>query len=475
MKYLRTFYIKLSLPAKAALWFALAQFFQKGINMLTTPIFTRIMTTEEYGRVNTFFSWADILIILISLSVWRGIWNVYKTNDDKDAVLSSIISLTCFASLVSFILLLLLFIPLNSLMKCTPILYVSLGLYAFSQNIIYAWIVRMQYEYKYKYIIIYTLVYTTVTAFGGLLALIMINNCAEAKILPQVFSITVFSLLIVFYYLHHNGISINKKIWKFCIGFAVPLLPHYLSEVILHSSDRIMINNMCGYTDVAVYSISYSVGSLSLMVTSAINSAFAPYQYQKINNKEYRLLAKKTNVIIGFVAFCSFMLMMFGREIVLIFGGTKYADSISLIIPITIGVYFNYVFQLFARVQEYYEQKHTIVIASISCAFLNIILNVIFIKNYGYKAAAFTTTFCYFTFCFLHYLFYMKACNKNIGHGIYDVKGLVCISVLLVCGSQVIRFIDLIPIIKYLLLGIIVILVIIFRKRFKIFVQNMRE
>jgi hypothetical protein len=42
------------------------------------------------------------------------------------------------------------------------------------------------------------------------------------------------------------------------------------------------INYMCGSRDVAIYSVSYSVGSLINLITGALNSSFAPYQYQQI-------------------------------------------------------------------------------------------------------------------------------------------------------------------------------------------------
>ena len=86
-------------------------------------------------------------------------------------------------------------------------------------------------------------------------------------------------------------------------------------------------------------------------------------------------------------------------------------------------------FQLFARVQEYYERKFTVVIPSILCAALNLILNYIFIKLCGYQAAAYTTFFCYALFCFIHYLFYKKVCTEILnGTQLYDVKGLLAIS-----------------------------------------------
>lgn len=98
-------------------------------------------------------------------------------------------------------------------------------------------------------------------------------------------------------------------------------MPHYLSEFILQSSDKIMINYLCGSRDVALYSVAYSAGSLITLITSAINSTFAPYQYQKIKSGEYALLAKRANEVLIFVGAMLAGIMIFSREIVLIFGG----------------------------------------------------------------------------------------------------------------------------------------------------------
>ena len=227
-----------------------------------------------------------------------------------------------------------------------------------------------------------------------------------------------------------------------------------------------MINYLCGTSDVALYSIAYSAGSLINLITGAINSTFAPYQYQKIKAGEYELLAKRANQILLFVGVMLAGIMLFSREIVLVFGGTKYIDSVGVIIPICIGVYFNYMFQLFARVQEYYERKFTVVIPSILCAVLNLILNYIFIKLCGYQAAAYTTFFCYALFCFIHYLFYKKVCTEILnGTQLYDVKGLLAISVGVVVSGVVITFINKFLWLKYTILIVTLIALIINRKR----------
>lgn len=465
----------MSVPLRAALWFTFCQFFQKGIGMLTTPVFTRLLSTAEYGRASAFLSWADLFVPLITLSVWRGMMNLFAKDNDKDMVLTNVLSLSVVVSLVWLVVLCLAKKWLIDLMCISEVLYWALIIYCISQNLFFAWIVRMQYEYRYKILSVASLLYSSLSAIFGALVVLVYSQTAEAKLLPQVLCLAIIAFIIIVDSIKKKDNLFKKEIWLFCLGFAIPLIPHYLSEVILQSSDRVMINSMCGTADVAIYSVAYSVGSLINILASAINSAFVPFQYQNIKEQRYDNLARVTNIVILFVAFCLCCIMLFGREIILVFGGEKYVESVKVIIPICLGVFFNYVFQLFARVQEYFEQKKPIVIASVSCALLNIVLNYIFINIYGYQAAAYTTFICYFAFCFLHYLFYKKACIKNIQCEIYDIKGLLFISIGLIFVSIILDIIGDLYLLKYIILIISVIVFYVFRKKILNFIKEMRS
>lgn len=71
---LREKYIKMPLPAKASIWFVICSVVQKGIAFLTTPIFTRLLTTDEYGMVSIFNSWHSILTMVLTLQLSSGVF-----------------------------------------------------------------------------------------------------------------------------------------------------------------------------------------------------------------------------------------------------------------------------------------------------------------------------------------------------------------------------------------------------------------
>ena len=60
---------------KAFVYFFICSIIHNGISIITTPIFTRIMTPEHYGRYNVFISWFTIINVIVSLSLSQGIYH----------------------------------------------------------------------------------------------------------------------------------------------------------------------------------------------------------------------------------------------------------------------------------------------------------------------------------------------------------------------------------------------------------------
>ena len=67
-KYLNK-YKSMPVGAKAAAWYTICNLLQKGIMFIVVPIYTRMLTTSEYGTYTIFQSWKDIIIIIIIIQM----------------------------------------------------------------------------------------------------------------------------------------------------------------------------------------------------------------------------------------------------------------------------------------------------------------------------------------------------------------------------------------------------------------------
>ena len=69
MKRILAKYRSLPEAVKASLWFTICSILQKGISFITVPIFTRMLSTEEYGIISLFGAWQSILAIFATLNL----------------------------------------------------------------------------------------------------------------------------------------------------------------------------------------------------------------------------------------------------------------------------------------------------------------------------------------------------------------------------------------------------------------------
>ena len=316
-------YKNMSLPVKAGFWFTICNFMQRGITMITTPIFTRVLSEEQYGLVSTFTSWQNVLILITTLSLYKAMMNLYVKYDNKEQVLSAVSGLSLILTLVWFIASLAFVDQISRWMQMSKNLVICLFVTFIAQAGIHCWQVYKRYTYEYRSLIIITVFLTAVSSLLGVLCVLFVSDTAEGRLVPQSIVTAIIGLGIYISIFKHDHTVYNKKMWSFALVFCVSLLPHYLSEFVLQSSDKLMINYMCGSRDVAIYSVSYSVGSLINLITGALNSSFAPYQYQQIKAKNYERLSTVANQVLLFVAVMLGCLMLFSKEVVLIFGGKK--------------------------------------------------------------------------------------------------------------------------------------------------------
>lgn len=122
--------------------------------------------------------------------------------------------------------------------------------------------------------------------------------------------------------------------------------------------------------------------------------------------------------------------MAFAPEVIYIFAGEKYTDAIYVIPPIALSVLFIFEYSLFSTIEYYYEKTKWISTATCICAVLNLVLNFVFIRMYGYYAAGYTTLVCYVFLAYVHYLFYKKVLKEQSEDAIYDIKLIFAVSIM---------------------------------------------
>lgn len=409
-------YHSLPEPVKASLWYTVSNVLQKGIALLATPIFTRIMTKDQFGVYSVFMSWYNILAIFTTLNLFQNVYDkgLLLYEKKERAFTSSMVGL-CATLCTGVLAIYLLFQDFwTEVLELSPTLMCAMFIMLYTNPASDFWAARERFHYRYKRYVVYALS-TTVLSLGlGVVGVLSTQYKAEARVFTDVGAKSLVALGLMGMLLTQGKTFFHKEYWKYGLTFNLPLIPHYLSTFVLNQSDRIMIGDMVGMDAAAVYSVAYTISTVMLLVTNAINNALVPYIYKSINGGTPEKIQGATRLLFLLVAALSILTMCFAPEIIYLFAGEGYAEAIWVIPPIAASVFFIFCYSMFSTIEYYYQKTGMIALASCGCAAANILLNYIFIKLFGYYAAGYTTLVCYMLLTAMHYLFYRRTLKQQL-------------------------------------------------------------
>lgn len=419
---------------KASMWFIICSILQKAIQFITVPLFTRLLTTEEYGQFTLYQSWLSLFSIFATLNLSAGVFNngMIKYPDDRDAYVSSMQGLSVVSTVVVFLVYLAVCPLVGQFIGLTNfVMFIMFVQILFTPPLLF-WSTRQRFEYKYKLLVIITLAISVLTPLVGWLMVVTSRDRGLARIISCAFVSILFGLIFMIYNGVKGKVFYHKKYWRFALSFNLPLIPHYLSAIVLGQADRIMIEWYYGSSQVAIYGLAYSLSLVMNIVTSSVNSSFVPWTYQQCRKENYKQIGQAADIMIILVGFVSLLPALLAPELMAILGPAEYAEGAYLVAPISMSVFFTFLYGLFGNIEFYFEKSKFVMIASVSGAVLNIVLNAICIPLFGYQAAAYTTLVCYIAFCFAHYVFMKKTCKEQgITEPIYNIKKIILLGLFL--------------------------------------------
>ena len=291
-------YKEMSTPMKAALWYIICNFINKGISLLSTPIFTRIMTEEQYGTFSIFQSWFNILIIFTSLNIYLSSYTkgliVYEKEQKKFT--SSMLSLTTFITLIFFVVYIFNIDFWTKIFELSPDLMFAMFLELLFMPALEFWMAKERFDYNYRKVIAVSICMNIMCLGLSIVAVVNTQNKIEARVFSDVFSKILFASVFFVIILLQGKKIFDKNYWKYALKFNIPLLPHYLSNYILNQSDRIMIGKMVGKVQAAYYSVAYTISTVMFLLVTAINNALTPYIYKTIKANEVEKIKSKINL-----------------------------------------------------------------------------------------------------------------------------------------------------------------------------------
>lgn len=440
-------------PLKATLVFAVASFATSGINYITTPIFTRLLTNAQYGTVAVYNSWYSIVRVFASMTlIFPGVLNVglYEHRDNRWKYLSSMLGVTTVSTVILALATVLLSNQVEHLLKLSGPLIILILLMCLSQPATTFWTFKQRYEYRYKITFVVCVGSAVLAQVVSIAAVVLFDKLAY----PHLDQVRLWSAglvniavgMVLFGLICKRGKTfVDLPLWKRTVAVALPLIPHYLGSEMLSSIDKIMIGRMVGDDKAGIYSLAAIISAIGVLLWRALNVMFAPFVNEKLGQRDFASIRRNVKPLLEMAGILCVVAALAAPEIIGLLATEDYAEGIYVVPPIAAGVFIHALYDVFSAVSFFHKKSMRIMIATVTAAIVNVTLNYIFILTFGYLAAGYTTLISNIVLVGMHYWNIRKIEKERIYDGKFSLMlmaGVVTACLLCNClyGMTVIRY-----------------------------------
>ena len=424
--------------------------------MISGPIFTRIMPQAEYGVISTFTSWQSVLYIVATLNMASGVFNngMIDFSDDREGFIGSIMALANNCTMILFLFYLALKKSVDGILGIPSVMTYVMIAYFFVTPAYNYWMGRKRFEYSYIPVTVLTVVSSIGSTGLAIIAVLFApdSNKAIAKVMATESVAIGLGLFFTIYTLIKARGKIKLKYWKYALTISLPLVPHYLSMYILSSSDRIMISKLVDTSATAIYNVAATVASIMLIFWNAVDASYAPWIYQKMDEKKYKAIRSRGNEVLLVFAGMTIISTLFAPEIMRVLAPANYYEGIYVIPAVAAATFFTACSSLYIRVELYLKKSSTVMVGSCLAALLNVVLNYLCINHFGYIAAGYTTMVCYAMLAMFHGINL-----KRLHYTVYDNKIIATMAVGVILCAVIISLLYRFTLVRLLIIAVLMI------------------
>lgn len=375
--------------------FAIANLGTKLISIVLVPLYTYVLTTEQYGSIDLIITTISLLIPIITISIFNSVLRfTMDPNCNKKEILNSSIRV----SIIGYTILLVLYPVLkkiNFISENINLFYIILCIQSF--NSILSNFTRAIDKVK-------------IFAFNGILntsVMISLNIILIVKfnmgIKGYLISIIIAEFISCIYLLYFGKLikffdfnSYNKTLTKQMLKYSIPLIPNSMMWWIMNVSDRYMIGLILGIESNGLYAIANKIPSLLNIANSIFFQAWQLSAIEESNNKyKSNIYSNVFNVFSTTMILGTSFIVIFIKFIMKSFVNIEFYNAWKAAPFLLLSTVFSS-FSSFLGT-NYIAMKKTegIFKTSLIGAIINIILNIILIPIIGLVGAALSTMFSF--------------------------------------------------------------------------------
>lgn len=383
------------LPAKASVWYLAVSLISKGIGVITTPLFTRLLDGDAYGQFALYMTLLGIgSVVCSAFNSGSGLYRGLRKNEKKK---QEYVKATLVVSIAVSLLLCLLLFAFSPFFELKKVYFIPLSLQLLCDGITAVLLSSERYYYKYKTIAAVSIASAVLPPLISIFILMNGGAGYSVRIYSLLFVsifVAIFSLIRILRKTGENNIKPIGSLVREAIIFTLPMLPHSVSSALTAQADKLIISSLLGATALGKYSVVFSLGIALQFIINAVGSALSPWIIRRLEAGEGKKIAElATPMALGYSAL-SLCLIAVAPEALAILAPPEFYEAFPALLPIALSTPFFFISTVATVGIVHSGRTGYSLIVSAASALACVILNYTLIGKFGYLGAGLAFLIC---------------------------------------------------------------------------------
>lgn len=371
----------------------ISSFSSKVLVFLLVPLYTNVLSTEEYGIYDLIMSTVQLIMPFLTFNIADGVLR-YMMDEETDTIAIRTIGLKYISTACIYAALLLIlnhFLNLwDSLRQYEYYVYAYFVFYIFNQLFAQA----AKGIGDIRDIAIAGVLSTIITLGGNITFLLLWPMGLKGFFLSYILGqgVPAFYLCLKTNYFHFLSFKIDRELQSEMLGYSLPLIMTTLGWWVNNVSDRYAVTWMCGFSNNGIYSVAYKIPTIITTVQNVFIQAWtlsAIREYGKNGSENF--FKRMFWILNAIMILCCSVLIVIVKPLARFLFAKEFYQAWIYVPFLLISCIPNAASGFIGPILSAQKNSKAMARSAVYGAFANIILNFILVYLWGPQGAAVAT------------------------------------------------------------------------------------
>lgn len=379
--------------------FAIGNLGSKMITFFMVPLYTRYLTTSEYGTSDLISTLVSLLTPIFTLSVIDA---VFRFAMDKNSNNKKVLTNGFFISTISFIVFLLL----------TPFIkHISYGLFVCFLTYVSA-LESMLQQFargigRSKLYAFTGLLMTLITVISNIILLVNMGWLLKGYLLSLLLAQLggfIFLFLVLKCWNYIDVRTVDKILTKKMLAYSIPMIPNTISWWLSNSANKVFISVMLTTSANGIYAVANKIPSFVSVFVTTFTQAWQISAIEEFRSKDSgKFFSQIMNLTVGVLFIGISVLTLFAKPIVSILSTPDYFSAWKIVPWLALAVLYSSLASFLGTIYTSSMQTRYLFVTTVCGALANILSNLVLVPIFGLIGAGISAAFAFLIVSFMRF------------------------------------------------------------------------